>query len=81
MYLNEAEQAHCDIKDDFKLKKTVGFHGLYKNISALKPARLFFIQALDTETNNNGQINESDFKPRLCYNSLQEIEGSFFRSG
>ena len=35
-YSNEAEIANWYIYDDFKLKKTFGLHGLYKNISALK---------------------------------------------
>ena len=35
-YSNEAERASKDIYDDFKLKKTFGLHGLYKNISALQ---------------------------------------------
>ena len=35
MYSNESERANEDIYDDLKLKKPFGFHGLYKNISAL----------------------------------------------
>ena len=30
-YSNEAERADYDIYDDFKLKTTFGYHGLYKN--------------------------------------------------
>ena len=29
-YSSEAERGNWDIYDDFKLKKTFGFHGLYK---------------------------------------------------
>ena len=30
MYSNEAERAHKDIYDDFKLKRPYNLHGLYK---------------------------------------------------
>ena len=35
-YSNEAERGNYDIYDNFKLRKSFGFHGLYTNISALK---------------------------------------------
>ena len=42
-YSNEEERTNKAIYDDFKLKKPFGFHGSYRNISALQGSMCLYI--------------------------------------